>query len=267
MLTDTIIRLRTAVRVAPDLRRNLLTMWRSYKKWRAFNGWRTSPAIEATRNPLWDYFNGHKEGRGIWKFNHYFEAYERHFSRFRGRDVHVLEIGVYSGGSLEMWSNYFGPVSRIYGADIQPSCKAYESESVRVFIGDQADRSFWQRVKEEVPDLDIVIDDGGHTPEQQIVTLEELLPHLRPGGVYLCEDVTNVFNEYASYIYGLAQNLNTADCIESSQSGNIYKVSPLQSAVASIHFYPFLTVIERSGATVRQITSPKRGTHWEPFFV
>jgi hypothetical protein len=54
-----------------------------------------------------------------------------------------------------------------------------------VFVGDQADRSFWKRVKQEVPNLGVVIDDGGHIPEQQIVTLEEMFPHLRPGGVYL----------------------------------------------------------------------------------
>jgi hypothetical protein len=60
------------------------------------------------------YFNEHTTGRGIWKFNHYFEIYERHFSRFRGQEVHILEIGVYSGGSLEMWQKYFGPQCRIY---------------------------------------------------------------------------------------------------------------------------------------------------------
>ena len=54
---------------------------------------------------------------------------------------------------------------------------------IKVFIGDQADRKFWSQFRREVPILDLVIDDGGHEPEQQIVSLEELLPHLRPGGV------------------------------------------------------------------------------------
>ena len=38
---------------------------------------------------------------------------------------------------------------------------------------------------------------AGHTPEQQIVTLEEMLPHLRPGGVYLCEDVHGIHHDFA----------------------------------------------------------------------
>jgi hypothetical protein len=147
-----------------------------------------------------------------------------------------------------MWRSYFGPQSQIYGVDIEPACKAYESESMKVFIGDQADRSFWQRVKQQVPDLDVVIDDGGHALEQQVVTLEELLPHLRPGGVYMCEDISWAFNEYSSYLYGIAQTLNAntdfkAD-FKNLERRQVIKASPLQSAVNSIHLYPFLTVIE-----------------------
>lgn len=263
MLTDTLIRLRT-------LRDHIVAMRRGYQRWRSFSGWRVDPiASNAEENPLWKYFSDHKQGRGIWKFNHYFEAYDRHFRRFRGRPVHVLEIGIYSGGSLEMWSSYFGPQSRIYGVDIEPACKNYESECVKVFIGDQADRSFWRCVKQEVPDLDIVIDDGGHLPEQQIATLEELLPHLRPGGVYMCEDISKVFSEFASYLSGMAQNLNAADSLEqnpkTADRRQVIRANSLQAAVSSIHLYPFLAVIERARSPVAELIAPKHGTHWAPF--
>ena len=36
--------------------------------------------------------------------------------------------------------------------------------------------------------FDIIIDDGGHTMEQQIASIETLFPALNEGGVYLCED-------------------------------------------------------------------------------
>lgn len=220
--------------------------------------------------PLKVYFETHKEGHGIWKWNHYFEVYERHFSRFRGRAVHVLEVGIYSGGSLEMWSSYFGPRAQIYGVDIQSACKAYERDSIRVFIGDQADRNFWKQFKQEVQTLDIVIDDGGHQPEQQIVTLEELLPFLRSGGVYLCEDVVGDFNKFASYVHGLAQNLNavkTQDDIGTldTRGAFTFKSTPLQSAVHSIHLYPYLTVIERRNVPLFDLSSSKRGSQWAPF--
>ena len=41
----------------------------------------------------------------------------------------------------------------------------------------------------------ILIDDGGHTMEQQIVTFEELYDHINDGGIYLCEDVHTSYLE------------------------------------------------------------------------
>ena len=130
------------------------------------------------------------------------------FVNFADRKFTFSKIGVYSGGSLDMWRNYFGPKATIYGVDIAPDCRVYENDGIKIFIGDQADRSFWGGLRRKVPTLDIVIDDGGHVPEQQIVSLEELLPFLRPGGVYLCEDVHRTHNQFASYVHGLGHKLN-----------------------------------------------------------
>ena len=134
------------------------------------------------RNPLKSYFNSHAEGKGIWKWGHYFDIYHEHFKKFVGHEVHILEIGVYSGGSLEMWRDYFGPKCHVYGVDIEESCKAHENEYTKIFIGDQADRKFWRLLKQKIPRIDILINDGGHQVEQQITTLEETLPHISSGG-------------------------------------------------------------------------------------
>jgi hypothetical protein len=90
-------------------------------------------------NPLATFFDGHTEGPGLWKWRHYFDIYHRHFAKFVGREVHIVEIGIYSGGSLAMWRHYFGDGARLYGVDIEEACRAYEADDVRVFIGDQAD--------------------------------------------------------------------------------------------------------------------------------
>jgi hypothetical protein len=162
-----------------------------------------SPSIE---RDLLSYFENHKKGPGIWKWLQYFDAYELHFARFRGTKVHILEIGVYSGG-VSKCGESIGPEASIYGVDIEPACKCYEGPGVKIFIGDQADRTFWQRFRQQAPALDIVIDDGGHTYEQQATTLEELLPHLRAGGVYMCEYVHGVLNHFTEYGLGLAGQL------------------------------------------------------------
>lgn len=223
---------------------------------------------ELAPNYLEEYFKAHRTGHGIFKWNHYFEIYDRHFRSFRGRDVVIVEIGIYSGGSLEMWQSYFGPKCRIIGVDIEPTCKSYESESVRVFIGDQADREFWRRFKQEVGAVDIVIDDGGHTPRQQIITLEEMLPQIKPGGVYICEDVHGDFNRFASYVQGLEHNLNASELIthpDQNKKALTSQANALQDSIAAIHHYPFITVIDRRTYPVGEFVAPKMGTQWQPF--
>lgn len=215
-------------------------------------------------NPLEAYFRAHTEGRGIWKWLHYFDLYHRHLHRFVGREVHVVEVGIYSGGSLDMWKHYFGPGCRLYGVDIEPACRVYEDENTRVFIGDQADRAFWQGFKRDVPKVDVLIDDGGHHPEQQIATLEEMLPHLQPGGVYVCEDVHGTQNGFSAYVRGMVDDLN-AQSGPPIQETLGFSATPFQRAIHSVHFYPFVCVVERHADPPEALVAPKHGTEWQPF--
>lgn len=215
----------------------------------------------ARESPLRSRFEAHREGPGIWKWRHYFEAYERHLARFVGRLPTIVEIGVYSGGSLLMWQEYFGAGCRIVGVDIKEECRAYQAPGIDVVIGDQSDPAFWARFVERFPELDVIIDDGGHLAEQQIVTLEGLLPRLRGGGVYICEDVTGIANEFQAYVDGFADNLNEAEFVSKST----VRTSRAQALIHSVHHYPFLTVIERNAEPVGELSAPKHGTEWQPF--
>ncbi|HPP06685.1 MAG TPA: hypothetical protein PLW88_04900, partial [Syntrophorhabdaceae bacterium] len=134
-------------------------------------------------NQLEQYFLQNK-GRLIHKWIHYFPIYERHFKQFRNKEINVLEIGVYQGGSLQMWKSYFGEKAKIYGVDINPACKSLEEENIKIYIGSQEDREFLRFLKKEIPLLHILIDDGGHTMRQQICTFEELYDHVVEDGVY-----------------------------------------------------------------------------------
>ncbi len=207
-------------------------------------------------NALETYFDAHTDGPGIWKWRHYFEVYEQHLAKFVGRDVHLVEIGVFAGGSLAMWRNYLGEGSQIYGVDLEPRCRIHEAAGIKVAIGDQASPSFWAGFRADVPRLDIVIDDGGHQPHQQIATLEALLPHIRPGGVYMCEDVHGAFQPFHSYVDGLARSLHE---VNGPARG-------LHHHVKSVHTYPGIIVIEKPGRTVSSFEAPKRGTDWRPFW-
>jgi hypothetical protein len=223
----------------------------------------TEVSLSSSMNPLWDYFQKHKVGHGIWKWEHYFDISHRHFSRFVGQKINILEIGIYSGGSLEMWRSYFGEKSHIYRVDIEEACKVYENDHISVFVGDQEDRAFWRNFRESVEGIDIIVDDGGHTPEQQQITLEEMLPYLRPGGVYLCEDVHRASNRFSVFMTGLVSELNSVNII----SGPLLQstVSPFQSSIHSIHFYPYVVVIEKHRVSPTKLSAPKHGTEWQPF--
>ncbi len=109
---------------------------------------------------LLDYFEAN-QGRVIHKWVHYFDIYERHFERFVGDEVNILEIGISHGGSLQMWKHYFGEKANIVGVDIDPRCKSFEEERIKVLIGDQGNRNFWTSIKSSLPQFDIIIDDGG----------------------------------------------------------------------------------------------------------
>ena len=151
----------------------------------------TTPA-----NPLEAYFRAN-DGRLIHKWLHYFDIYDRHFAPFRGRPVTVVEFGVSHGGSLQMWKQYFGPRARIVGVDIDPRCAQFGEDQIEIVIGDQEDRGFLRGLGESVGPVDVLIEDGGHTMNQQIATFEELWPRITDGGVFLMEDLhTSYWRRY-----------------------------------------------------------------------
>ena len=201
-------------------------------------------------NDLEKYFQNNT-GRLISKWHHYFEIYDRHFSRFRDTDVHIVEFGISQGGSLQMWKDYFGPKCKIYGIDINPPCKIAEEDQVEVFIGDQENREFLRSLAKKIPRIDILIDDGGHSMKQQINTYEELFPSISENGVYLCEDL------HTSYQWDLGGGYKRRGTfIEYSKKFIDYihawhsksfrlRVNDFTKTVHSLHYYDSILVIEK----------------------
>lgn len=124
----------------------------------------------------------------------YFGVYDDLLTRFRGHPITFVEIGVLNGGSLHMWRRFFGDQARIVGVDLNPGAKRWEADGFEIVIGDQGDPAFWRTFFERVGAVDVMLDDGGHTNRQQVVTTVAALPHVRDGGVLIVEDV------HASYL-------------------------------------------------------------------
>ena len=137
--------------------------------------------------------------RKLQKWHHYFDVYERHLSRFRGTECHLLEFGVMDGGSLLMWSEYLGPKARITGVDIDPATRQFDRirPNIRVVVGDQSSQAVLDGLVAEHGPFDIVIDDGGHTARQQISTFNGIYASVTERGIYICEDThTSYWPEY-----------------------------------------------------------------------
>eukprot|EP00526_Cylindrotheca_closterium_P016763 CAMPEP_0113623180 /NCGR_PEP_ID=MMETSP0017_2-20120614/11917_1 /TAXON_ID=2856 /ORGANISM="Cylindrotheca closterium" /LENGTH=332 /DNA_ID=CAMNT_0000533107 /DNA_START=62 /DNA_END=1057 /DNA_ORIENTATION=- /assembly_acc=CAM_ASM_000147 len=130
----------------------------------------------------------------------YFEAYHNHMARFRGKSrVVFMEIGVQSGGKIPLMRKYFGPGLEYVGIDNNPTTKKFQSAEgdefkVNIEIGDSGDPAFLREIKAKYPHVDIFLDDGGHFMHQQILALKEMLPHVQPEGVYMCEDISSSWN-------------------------------------------------------------------------
>lgn len=211
---------------------------------------RLAPWVPSDANPLRRYFL-ENSGRLIHKCDHYFDIYHRHFARFRGRPVRVLEIGVYHGGSLEMWRDYFGPEAEIVGMDIDPRTAALAGPGVEIVIGSQEDRDFLRSFRQRYPAFDIIIDDGGHTMGQQIATFEELYGHVKADGVFLAEDLcTSYWPEYGggsrgvgSFIEYTKQLIDRLHAWHSKDAS--LAVDEFTRTTDSLHYYDSILVIEK----------------------
>lgn len=135
-----------------------------------------------------DIWNSGLQGR-CHKWDHYFPIYERYFQKYKNQPITYLEIGVQRGGSLDMMRAYLGNDAKIIGIDRDPNCKAAESKGHNVYIGDQSDKNFLLSITKDFPSFDIIVDDGGHTADQQIKSFNTLFHYLNYGGVYLVEDL------------------------------------------------------------------------------
>lgn len=182
------------------------------------------------------------------KWFHYCRVYERYFNRYRGTDVVFLEIGVNKGGSLKMWSEYFGEKATIIGIDIDEECKAYEQGNIKVEIGSQEDTEFWEYIKKKYPRIDILLDDGGHTMNQQIVTFECMFPFISDVGIYMCEDT------HTSYMEGFGAGYGGQNFIDYSKRFiddlHAHFATAMQAnynteAMHSVHYYDSIVVVEK----------------------
>lgn len=192
--------------------------------------------------------------------------YQSHFDFFRHDTFTMIEIGVGGGESLRMWEEYF-PNANIIGVDILDDARKNETDRISIEVGDQTDPLFLQSLIKKYPNPRIIIDDGGHTMKQQIVSFEALFNKVCPGGWYVIEDLHTsyldggVSNRYkgqttVEYLKELLDTVNFQGkrlnrCLgykplmEKELEGKI-ELSDFEKGIEGLHFYKSIAFISRS---------------------
>lgn len=131
-------------------------------------------------------------------YHDYTPNYHCLFRHLRDKPIKMLEIGVggygdedRGGQSLEVWRDYF-PKGEITGIDIQKKTMDL-GPRVEIRQGSQVDEEFLRTLVAERGSFDVILDDGSHRNEHVVQSFGVLFPTLKPGGIYVVEDVQTAF--------------------------------------------------------------------------
>lgn len=136
----------------------------------------------------------------------YHRFYPWFLSPFRRGPVRLLEIGIDQLGSVRLWRRYFPAGVELHGIDRDE--KQFDDRAVQLHAVDQSDAAALHRFASGIDTpFDVIIDDGSHIPHHQLLTLGIIWKLLRPGGVYIIEDVeTSYWGR--SHLYGYSFDAN-----------------------------------------------------------
>lgn len=145
------------------------------------------------------------EGQLADKWESYLHIYSRVFAEYRRHSMtRLLEIGVLNGGSLQIWSEYFGPGrAEVVGMDISREiCERLDpaeetlGEDISLECMDATEPSQMSSFSKEQEPFDIIIDDASHRSADIIKTFQLLFPLLSPGGTYSIEDLDESYQNW-----------------------------------------------------------------------
>lgn len=128
-------------------------------------------------------------------WSHFFtEFYNDYFQSFKYKELNILEIGIYQGASLKMLEEYF-PKATIHSIDINKDYmnKKY-GERIKTYYCSQEDSKTFNGLFKDTK-FDIIIDDGSHQTNHQLISLGFMFKYLKENGLYVLEDLHTSYNK------------------------------------------------------------------------
>ena len=206
---------------------------------------------------------GQKHGTDKWDHNHsfrgesYLHVYERYLASRRDEPLTFLELGVKSGASLRMWKEYF-PRAEIHGVDLNPDCARHAEDRISVHIVSQDDAEALRALAASTGGFDVVLDDCSHINVLTLASLDLLLPHVRPGGLYIVEDLGMSWIDYGevedptTFMNGeLAMNVargidaeQTRDPVSDRFEQILFEMDMYTGDIRFLHFWPNIAIAQ-----------------------
>jgi FkbM family methyltransferase len=119
----------------------------------------------------------------------YGTVYSNLFEMYRHTNS-ILEVGFDGGASLLAYAEYFAD-AKIYGIDIEDNRlnPVKQHPRIQTFIGDATLESTVNHFSQT---YDIIIEDASHTLNHQVQHFHDYAKFVRPGGLYIIEDVAEI---------------------------------------------------------------------------
>lgn len=200
----------------------------------------------------------------------------RYLSSLRNKPVRLMEIGVFKGGSLMLWWQYFNRPSIFLMVDRSPQFREIgerlkelratypeRGHNCTILVADQHKRSSLTELRIKAAQIlppnstfgqglfEVIIDDGSHLCDCIINSFEHLFDLLVPGGVYIIEDLNVQFDKCIRFIRDLLDivhiRLLSQDMNGSLQKKYIERHPSVYNTIASVHCMLEMCVITRSG--------------------
>jgi|SanBayMetagenome_1026888.scaffolds.fasta_scaffold27459_1 hypothetical protein len=151
-------------------------------------------------------------------YHNFTQIYDDALKHLIGKNINFLEIGVEHGFSLKMWNEFFQNAN-IFGADIDDK-SFLNDKNIKTFKVDQ--ENYFELIS--LPgDLDVIVDDGGHTMLQQQITFKTLFDKkLKNGGYFILEDLHTSKKPYYR-THGSNDKNNTLNLLYDLKNGSLSK--------------------------------------------
>jgi hypothetical protein len=187
----------------------------------------------------------------------YTEYYARHLQSRRRSVTRILEIGIggyaereAGGHSLRMWRSYC-PNATVVGVDIYE--KQFSEPRIVTIQVDQSDADSLLSVASEWGPFDFIVDDGSHQNDHVILTALTLFPAVKPGGIYVIEDVETAYltelgggppgtkGTSIDFVKSLIDPLHAHRFRDPTYADGLPTLE-----IASLHVYPNMVLLEKA---------------------